>query len=185
MSALGKVLSIALSWGVPAAAFVKPLQATSCPKHDKLFPTFDVVDGDIIEGEEKRPCCIAALGALINDNINNSEEPVVSYPEEADAKTRFIPSGCGRLAVNVASINGIPSIVSAETAAPGSCAAAITVTLSRCISIALLLGVPAAVIGKELIGIGCHQPKDECLSCIDGIGLALLGKKRERGEIYG
>jgi hypothetical protein len=176
MAGLASVISTSLNHGVSAAAFVKPLMATTCPKHNSEHTKLEVVDGDVLETIEKLPCCIAALGEVLRDYLGGTE-PYVEVPEETEAKGRHIPSGCGRLNIFVSSFNGQPVILSADVAAPGSCAAAITATLSRCISIALLNGVPAASLGKGLSGIGCHQPTHKCKSCVDGIGSFLCGKE--------
>lgn len=179
MAGLGIVLSIALRWGVPAAAFYKPLMATRCQKHNEVYKDLEEIDGDFVEVDKMRPpCCISALGKLLFAEIGG-EEPYVEAPAKTYGAGTHLPSGCGSLNVFVGSANGKPAVVTTEVAAPGSCAAAIVSTLSRCISIALQHGVDAEDLGKGLSGINCQRPTHKCSSCIDGIGRALLETTKE------
>lgn len=178
MAALGVIISIARRWGVPMAAFTKVLMATTCPSHNKVVTDLVVEDGDVYEVEKTLPCCIAALGKLLAEEVGG-EEPYADTPEETVAKGSHIAAGCGRLDVFVGSANGSPVSVTAITAAPGSCANAIVQTLAKCLSIALQHGVGAEDLAKGLAGINCPHPTHKCSSCIDGIGKALLASAKE------
>lgn len=97
-------------------------------------------------------------------------------PPELFGKTPKIKTGCGNLYVTINKNEGNPSEVLLRLGKAGGCAAAMTEGMGRMISLALRNGATQDDIMKQLSGIGCNIPTNECSSCVDGVA-KVIGRK--------
>ena len=97
-------------------------------------------------------------------------------PPELFGKTPKIKTGCGNLYITVNENGGKPSEVMLTLGKAGGCASAMTQAIGRIVSLALRKGATDDDVIKQLSGISCNVPTQECSSCVDGVA-KILGMK--------
>lgn len=168
MAALGTILSVSLRSGAPMGAFVKVLSASTCPAaHREVIDIVNTEDG-IEEVYTETFSCMAGLGRLLGEitehaSINPSSGPLSGILEDTT-------TGCGCASIGCFKSNGKLARVSIELGAAGSCAAAISSTLAKCVNIALACGVDPQDVARSLAGIHCPKSNHSSASCLDAIG---------------
>jgi hypothetical protein len=134
MDALTKVISIALSYGVPEHAFFLALCGIGCGSQNS---------------------CVSALGAY----LENREQDVKHAKKPALALTRTYNwnTGCGDVQTTCFGKPGELNDVLVTFGKPSTCASAIATGLQNAISVALRYDVEPSAIANALNGITCPK----------------------------
>lgn len=134
IDALTKVITLALTAGVPEHAFFKALTGIGCNS-----------------GES----CVSALGEL----LRNDEQYVsrIHKPAMAQTTTYTWQTGCGEVSTTCFGTMGTLDSVLVSSVKPSTCAAAISAGLQNAITVALQHGVDAEQIAIAINGILCPK----------------------------
>lgn len=134
IDALTKVITLALTAGVPENAFFKALTGIGC------------------NGGKS---CVSALGELLSNDEQYLPRP--HKPLMAQTTTYTWQTGCGDLSTTCFGTMGTLDSILVSSVKPSTCAAAISAGLQNAITVALQHGVDAEQIATTINGILCPK----------------------------